>query len=127
MQVQRRESTEAYLIRLTLNFLNAWNEQRYDEILAADFLAPAYQMQRGFGQVEVEGNPPVNIKGLVEHHQKLAAGSPQRHAHAIEASAVMDKHHYSAQVFVHVELTGHPPGVMYAGMIVSEWSVSIIK
>ncbi|KAF2160530.1 hypothetical protein M409DRAFT_28914 [Zasmidium cellare ATCC 36951] len=117
----KKESTEAYLIRLTLNFLNAWNDQLYDEILSADFLAPAYQMQRGFGKVEVEGNPPVNIQGLVEHHQKLAADSPERHAHAVEASAVMDKYHLSGQIFVSVELTGHPPGVMYAGMIVSEW------
>lgn len=117
----KKESTEAYLIRLTLNFLNAWNDQLHDDMLSAEFLAPAYQMQRGFGKVEVEGNPPVNIQGLVQYHQKLAADSPERHAHAVEASAVMDKYHFSGQVFVNVELTGHPPGVTYAGMIVSEW------
>lgn len=124
---RRKESTEAYLIRLTLNFLNAWNEQRYGDILSADFLPASYRMQRGFGQVEPEGNPPVDLKALVQHHQKLAEDSPERRAHAVEATAIMDKHHFAGQVFVNVELTGHPPGVMYAGVIVSEWWVLLFE
>lgn len=120
-----RESTQAYLVRLTLAFLNAWNDQRYEDILSADFLAPSYRMKRGFGKVEMKGNPAVDLTGLVEHHQNLAKDSPERHAHAVEAHAIMDKHHCSGQVFVNVELTGHPPGVTYAGVIVSDWWVQV--
>lgn len=122
---KKGESTENYLIRLTTNFLTALNDQRYEEVLSADFLAPAYHMKLEARQYKpqpgVAGNPPVDLKTLVRYHRELAGLNPDRQVRPLDSSAIMDKHHLSGQVFMNVELTGHPPGTLFTGVLVSEW------
>ena len=110
------QETIKYLERLSWSIMEARNNRNYDYIRQADFLAPSWTASLDYNVKE-----PPRLEDHIAEYQKMVEAYPEHNLRLLDASTSLDLEHRFAAVYLNLELTGHPPGVIQTGIGVFEW------
>lgn len=112
---QPDESTEAYLERLSNCMMDAINDRRFKKHPITKYMAEHFTASLDA--------PPANKEEIIVHFQKLAALYPETHVRSVETKAYVYPSLGQADVYMNLEGTGNPPGLVRQGFCTLEWEL----
>ncbi|EME42469.1 hypothetical protein DOTSEDRAFT_73337 [Dothistroma septosporum NZE10] len=112
------QETIEYLEALTWSFMEAHNRRDVEFMRRADFLSPSWT-----AALEHNKPKPSYLEEHIQEHYRLVELFPDRICRWLDASTSLDLEHGLATVYINMELTGSPPGVVHTGIVLYEWQL----
>lgn len=114
--IRDEQETIEYLEKLTWSIMEARNRRDYEYLRSADFLGPSWTASLDYNVKE-----PPRLEEHIAEYEKMVEEYPEHRLRLLDASTSLDLEHRYASVYLNMELTGHPPGVVQTGIGVFDW------
>ncbi|CAK4031790.1 Hypothetical predicted protein [Lecanosticta acicola] len=115
-QAQRPgESTGAYLERLSASMMEALNERTFENHPILSYLSPNFRASLD--------SPSSTAEEILVHFHKLVEVYPETHVRAVETKAYVYPNLGKADVYMNLEGTGNPPGLVRQGFCQLDWEL----
>ncbi|KAF7190485.1 hypothetical protein HII31_08199 [Pseudocercospora fuligena] len=124
------EGVTEYLLRLSIELVEALNERTYaDHPVMEAHLAAGWRGQFDYGQVGAlrpgrESGTAMTHNEHLEANRKVFATYPQHNIKIVDANTSLDRGMKKGTVFMNIAVSGAPPGTTREGITQFEWSLT---
>lgn len=109
---------EAYLTKMSLLFFQLNNEQQWDALLNADWIAPDFAAALRY---RPDQPPEINLQQHVEEYRQHLKEFPDHYESTSYVEAQVDKSGKTANVYIHHETHAHQSIVSIPGVVTFMW------